>query len=198
MNPTISRTRRDSMSPEAMRSDTKYTYANYATWDDDERWELIDGVPYAMSPAPTQKHQEITGEIFAQLHAFLKGKPCKVFISPFDVRLNASDDDNTVFQPDLLVVCDQSKLDGKSCKGAPDLIIEVLSPSTSRIDRMIKFQKYLQAGVKEYWIVDPETKTVQLNVFENGRYFNNPYGDTDTAPVTVLPGCNIDLKEVFS
>lgn len=173
----------------------KYTYADYCTWDDSERWELINGVPYAMSPAPSQVHQEISGELFGQLREYLKGKPCKVFHAPFDVRLNATDEDNTVVQPDLLVVCDSSKLDGKSCKGAPDLVIEILSPSTAQTDRITKLNKYQQASVREYWIVDPESKTIQVCFFECGTV--KGYTDSDIAPVGVLPGCEINLHDVF-
>lgn len=176
----------------------RYTYADYCTWDDSERWELIEGVPYAMSPAPAPKHQAISGEFHAQLHAFLKGKPCKLFAAPFDVRLNADQDDDTVVQPDLVVICDRSKIDDKGCKGAPDLVIEILSPSTARHDRIVKFQQYQRAGVREYWIVDPDTKSLQACILENGRYFVTAYADTDTASVGVLEGCEIDLREVFT
>jgi len=175
-----------------------YTYADYCTWDDSERWELIEGIPYTMSPAPSPAHQEVSSEFHRQLANFLKGKPCKVYPAPFDVRLNASDEDDTVVQPDLAVVCDRSKIDGKGCKGAPDLVVEILSPSTARRDRMTKFQQYQQAGVQEYWIVDPDTKTVQVCTLENGRYFVTAYADTDTAPVTVLPSCAINLQDVFA
>lgn len=177
----------------------RYTYADYCTWDDSERWELIEGIPYAMSPAPAPRHQAISGELHAQLHAFLKGKPCKLYAAPFDVRLNADDEDDTVVQPDLVVICDSSKIDDKGCKGAPDLVIEILSPSTARHDRMVKFQQYQQAGVREYWIVDPDTKTVQVSILRDGLYFTRMYADTEAAaPVEVLEGCTVDLREVFA
>jgi len=175
-----------------------YTYADYCTWDDSERWELIEGVPHAMSPAPSRVHQEISGNLHNQLYNFLKGKPCKVYHAPFDVRLNASKTDDTVVQPDLLVVCDQSKLDGAGCKGAPDMIIEILSPSTSRHDRIIKFQLYQKAEVQEYWTVDPDTKSLQTYVLDNGRYYATTYTEADIAPIQVLEGCNIDLSEIFA
>jgi len=180
------------------RTDENYTYADYCTWDDGERWELIEGVPYAMSPAPFQRHQEICGEIFGQLREFLKGKHCKVFIAPFDVRLNADKEDDTVCQPDVLVVCDNARLDGKRCNGAPDLIVEVLSPSTARHDRVVKFRLSQQAGVREYWLIDPDTETVQVNILKDGQYYAQMYAETDTAPVSVLEGCNIDLSGVFA
>jgi len=174
----------------------RYTYADYCTWDDSERWELIEGVPYAMSPAPSPVHQRLSSRLHRQLANFLDGKPCEVFHAPLDVRLNADDEDDTVVQPDLVVVCDRSKIDEKGCKGAPDVVIEILSPSTARRDRMVKFQQYQQAGVREYWIVDPDTKTVQVCILKDGLYFVTPYADT--APVTVLPGCSINLQEVFA
>ena len=182
----------------ASRKETRYTYADYCDWPDDERWELIDGVPYAMSPAPSQAHQSILGAIFNQLYGFLDGKPCKVFLAPFDVRLNADTHDNTVVQPDILVVCDDDKLDGKGVVGAPDLVVEILSPSTALKDKTLKFDKYLKAGVREYWIVDPEINVVSTHVLENGRYYTVAYTETASMPVYVLDGCTIDLGKVFA
>jgi Uma2 family endonuclease len=180
------------------KENERYTYADYCTWDDGDRWELIDGLAYAMAPGPGQPHQEASGDLFNQLYNFLKGKPCKVFSAPFDVRLNADDEDDTVVQPDILVVCDSSKLNGKCCVGAPDLVAEVISASTARHDRIIKLEAYQRAGVREYWIVDPETKTVQICVLRDGLYFVKGYTDADTAPVAVLPGCEINLADVFA
>ena len=132
------------------QKDERYTYLDYYSWDDGERWELIDGVAYAMSPAPAPKHQTISRELLVQIANFLKGKPYEVFHAPFDVRLNADSDDDTVMQPDIFVVCDKSKIDDKGCNGAPDMIIEILSPSTAKRDIVLKFNAYLQAGVREY------------------------------------------------
>jgi len=175
----------------------RYTYADYVSWDDDNRYELIDGVVYLMS-APTFEHQGISGELYRQLANFLKGKACKVFIAPCDVCLTGlGDEDDTVVQPDILVVCDESKLDGKRCNGAPDMVIEVLSPSTSRRDLFLKLKKYQTAGVREYWIVSPDAKAVNVHILKNGQYVINSYGSTDTVPVFVLDGCNIELAEVF-
>ena len=181
-----------------------YTYADYYSWDDDKRWELIDGVAYAMA-APTAAHQRISRELISQFHGFLRGKPCEVFSAPFDVRLFANQDDetdesdDTVVQPDLLVVCDSSKLsDGRSCKGAPDLVVEILSPSTASRDRIVKLQKYLEAGVREYWIVDPNAQTVRVFLLKDGKFTRRKYGETDIVPVTVLPGLTINLPDVFA
>ena len=182
---------------EALPAYKRYTYTDYCTWDDDVRWELIDGVPYMMS-APNRRHQEILMQLSNLLWNFLKGKPCKVYVAPFDVRLNADTRDDTVVQPDVLVVCDRSKLDGKACVGAPDLAIEILSKSSSMRDRTIKLNRYLQAGVREYWIVDPDKNTVSVNILKNGKYVTRTYGGDATIPVHVLEGCKIALPEVFA
>ena len=179
------------------KENQRYTYADYRQWDDGERWELINGESYLMSPAPLRAHQRISMELSYQLRAFLKGKPCEVFAAPFDVRLNADTFDDTVVQPDLLIVCDRSKLDDKCCVGAPDMVVEILSPSTERHDRLVKFQTYQKAGVREYWIIDPDTGTVQVNILENGKYVITMYGDTGVAPVYILEGCTVNLREVF-
>ena len=176
----------------------RYTYADYCAWDGSERWELIAGIPYAMSPAPNWRHQGISMNLGRNLGNFLKGKPCKVFAAPFDVRLNAAYEDDIVVQPDLVVICDRSKLSGTGYSGIPDLVIEILSPSTARHDRWVKFRLYQQAEVREYWLVDPDTKTVQVCILHDGLYVTYMYADTDTAPVSVLPGCEINLGDVFA
>ena len=180
-----------------LAEEIRYNYSDYLEWDDDVRYELIDGVPYLMA-APSQKHQELSGELFRQLSNWLRGKRCKVFHAAFDVRLNAKSYDNIVVQPDLLVVCDRRKLDGRSCVGAPDMIIEILSPTNARHDEFVKFGLYQKAGVREYWIVDPESKTVSVHILENGRYYTDVYLAEDTVPVYVLEGCEINLADVFA
>jgi Uma2 family endonuclease len=134
-----------------------------------------------------------------QLANFLKGKSCKVFVAPFDVCLTGlGDDDTTVVQPDVLVICDKSKLvDGKRCNGAPDMAIEVLSPSTMRRDLFLKLNKYKVAGVREYWIVSHDEKAVNVHILINGQYIINTYGHDDTIPVSILDGCDIALSDVF-
>jgi Uma2 family endonuclease len=150
-----------------------------------------------MAPAPAARHQTVSGNLYLQLRTFLKGKGCKVFYAPFDVRLDAAGKDDTVVQPDLLVICDPAKLDDKGCLGAPDLIIEILSPSSAKMDSVIKLEKYRQAGVREYWIVHPDTSSAQVHILENGRYFITGYADEDVIPVHVLDGCEIALADVF-
>jgi Uma2 family endonuclease len=171
----------------------RYTYEDWLSWDEEVRAELIDGEVYMMA-TPSIEHQRISREMSAQLYNFLKGKTCEVLYAPVGVRLPAHED--TVLEPDIIVVCDPSKLEGHVCNGAPDFLGEILSPSTARHDRMVKFDLYRRGGVREYWIVDPETKTVQACTLQNGVYVTHMY--SDAAPVSVLPGCEVNLLEVFA
>ncbi len=180
---------------EAPKQQEFYTYADYCTWGNDERWELIDGRAYSMAP-PSTAHQRVCKRFIVELELYLDGKPCELFHAPFGVRLNAETNDDTVVEPDIIVVCDETKIDEKGCNGAPDLVIEVLSPSTSGYDKVLKYNKYYDAGVKEYWLVDPADSTVIVSLFAKGVPAAH-YGKDDTIPVGVLPGCTIDLKEIF-
>jgi len=190
---------RDSNVEEALPAYNKrYTYSDYLQWDDDEeRRELIDGVPYVMA-GPNRKHQKILGKLHLQFGNFLEGKPCEVYLSPFDVRLNADTLDDTVVQPDLIIVCDEFILDDASCKGVPDMVIEILSPSTASYDRNIKFKKYLQVGIKEYWIIDPVAQSLAIHILQDGSYITHAYTCEETVPVHVLKDCRIDLTKVFA
>jgi Uma2 family endonuclease len=191
----------------AVKLEETYMYEDYLGWPDDERWELIDGVPYAMSPAPTRWHQEYVGILFNELFNYLNGKPCEVFVAPFDVRLpdldNDSDDRDdtvkTVVQPDILVVCDESKLDDRGCVGAPDFIIEILSESTAGKDLHEKLMLYEKHGVKEYWIVDMWSRTIRVHLLESdGAYGKTAiYNLGDHLPSAVLKGLKIDLDKLF-
>lgn len=177
-----------------------FTFADYLTWDEGGRMEIISGIPVMMG-TPTTTHQRISGELFAQIHDRLKGKPCEVFHAPFSVRPFEREGDRpehvrTVVEPDLTVVCDPGKIDEYGCKGAPDLIIEILLPSTARRDRLEKFDLYQRAWVREYWIVDPDTRTVQVYSLEEGRYCA-PQIFIDTVKSGVLEDCVIDLRDVF-
>ena len=178
--------------------DMRKKYSDYAKLDDGNRYELINGVLSVMEPGAAQAHQGVNGELFRQLANYLLDSPCKVFHPPFDVCLNAcGDDDTTVVQPDVVIVCDPSKLDGKRCNGAPDMIIEILSPLSARRDMLVKFNNYMKAGVREYWIVDPKDKMVRVCILINGKYDFNDYIDVELLPVSVLEGCEIDMKRVF-
>jgi Uma2 family endonuclease len=180
----------------------RYTLADALTWDESERIELICGVPYMMSP-PVRVHQEILTALVLQIGNYLNGKKCRVYPAPFAVRLFEKKEDHpgnvdTLVEPDISVVCDPDKLDDIGCKGAPDLVIEILSPSTQRHDRVTKFNLYQEAGVREYWIVDPLSKTVQVYVLENGIFRAvESYAAEDVAEVRVLPGCTVTLSDVF-
>lgn len=182
---------------------SRYTFADVLTWDNDKRVEIIDGEVIMMAPAPARVHQETSGELFRQLANYLRGKKCKVYPAPFDVRLFEEDgtrpeDVDTVVEPDITVVCDPSKLDERGCKGAPDMVAEILSPSTQRHDRFIKFSLYQRAGVREYWIVDPDSKTAQSFILEGGHYAVKEFGTVgDKMKVNVLEDCIIDLSDVF-
>lgn len=180
----------------------RYTFADVLTWEESDRIEIIDGEAVMMAP-PSRIHQKISVSITSQLYNFLEGKKCEVYPAPFGVRLFEKDGDtpediDTLVEPDISVVCDKNKLDKHGCKGAPDLVIEILSPSTVRHDRFVKLALYQRAGVREYWIVEPETQTVQVYTLENGIL--QPcafYGAGDVAKVNVLNGCFVELGKVF-
>ena len=180
----------------------RYTFADCLTWGESERIEIINGEAVMMAP-PTRIHQEISGELFRQLANFLEGKKCKVYAAPFAVRLFEKDGDtpedvDTMVEPDISVVCDHDKLDKHGCKGAPDLVVEILSPSTQRHDRLVKLDLYQRAGVREYWIVDPDSSTVQVFMLKNGYLHpHEVYSEKDIAKVNVLDGCFIELSKVF-
>ena len=149
-----------------------YTYADYLTWQFDERVELIKGFIRKMSPAPSRKHQTLSLKLSVLLYNFLDKSKCNLFVAPFDVRLPipSKKKDTTVVQPDLCIICDESKLDDQGCNGAPDLIIEIISIKNAKHDVDTKFRLYEEAGVMEYWIVYPEEKMVSLYYLENNKY----------------------------
>lgn len=183
----------------------RYSYADYLTWFDDIRRELINGFINLMTPAPARLHQEISGTIFGHIWLYLKNKPCKVFSAPFDVRLpnDESKKENsnifTVVQPDITVVCDMDKLDEKGCVGAPDIIVEIISPSTAKTDLNDKFKIYEQSGVKEYWVVYPFDKVVSVFELDNkGKYDEGTLYKIDSKiKSNIFPDFNIGLKEIF-
>lgn len=181
-----------------------YSYADYLTWDTEERFELINGIPYMMAPAPSRRHQEILFELAGQFRNVLKESPCKGYVAPFDVRLpekeNQSDDEIfTVVQPDLAVVCDPEKLDERGCVGAPNLVVEILSPSTASHDYIRKMNLYETHGVKEYWIVHPNEELVMVFLLEDGKYGRpHVYDKEGVIRPKVVPEAEIVLKDVFA
>jgi Uma2 family endonuclease len=191
------------MGPLAINRADKYTYKDYLSWENDERWELIHGYPHCMTPAPSRRHQEISIELLRQFANFLLDKPCNVYGAPFDVRFpeggEKDDDIQTVVQPDISVVCDRSKLDDRGCKGSPDLIVEIISLATARKDMKEKFLLYEEAGVKEYWIVDPAARTVMVFRQAEVCRFGRPeiYSEEDTITVGTFEGLSVELRGVF-
>lgn len=180
-----------------------YTFADYLSWDEHDRIELINGEPYMMA-APMRIHQQISGALFAKVYDFLEDKPCEVYSAPFGVRLFEKENDtpdkvDTVVEPDIVIVCENSKLDEYGCKGAPDMIMEILSPSTIRNDRITKFGLYESAGVREYWIIDPRSQTVEVYLHnESGSLKpSEVYTSEDMAKISVLNGFAVDLSKVF-
>ena len=186
----------------SMNRNERYTYKDYLAWPEEERWELIDGLPY-MQATPSRIHQKISGELFLQIGNYLRGKTCEVYHAPFCVRLQkaeeSEDDVTTVVEPDITIVCDQTKLDNKGCKGSPDLIMEIISDSTGRRDKLDKFNKYENAGVTEYWIVEPGDKLVSVFKLGENKRYGRPeiYTDNDIINVEMFSGLAIDLKPVF-
>ncbi|KLU59936.1 hypothetical protein CEB3_c40700 [Peptococcaceae bacterium CEB3] len=191
------------MSKPAERTEQRFTYQEYLTWPEEERWELIDGLAYNMTPAPTRLHQLISRQLLTLFNNYLSGKPCEVYHAPFDVRLPQSQgSDNqtsTVVQPDIAVICDRTKLDDLGCKGSPDLVVEIVSPSTFQKDLKDKFNLYERVGVREYWIVYPDQKTISVfRLSPEGRYGRPEiYAGTDSLVVGIFPDLTMDLNEVF-
>lgn len=193
---------------EIMLDDKKrYTYADYLTWLDNKTRELLDGFVRLMSPAPTLTHAQISGKIFYSFMNYIndkKGK-CQAFSAPFDVRLPQKPDEiaddkiYTVVQPDICIVCDETKLDRRGCLGAPDLIVEIISPSSLKYDLNDKFNLYEAAGVKEYWVVSPEAKSVNVFILQdNGKYDSGAvYEEEIEIPVKTLSGLILHTTQIF-
>jgi Uma2 family endonuclease len=183
----------------------QYTYADYLTWQFKERVELIRGWVRQMSPAPNVRHQRISRIITQAVAALLENKPCEMFSAPFDVRLplpphkTKGDKTDTVVQPDIVVICDPAKLDEQGCNGAPDLVIEILSPGNTRREMKDKLELYQTAGVPEYWIVDPEHEFILVYTLDpTGKYTSSlPYTEGHTLTTPILPGFDLPVEQVF-
>ncbi len=187
----------------SLKTDARYTYEDYLTWTNEARWEIIEGVAYGMSPAPTTAHQRISGALFSMIYNHVEDKGCEVFAAPFDVRLGTPDisDKNwkTVVQPDISVICDEKKVDDRGCRGTPDWIIEIISPSTASRDHIQKRRLYEKHGVKEYWLVDPTYRLVHIyRIGKDGGYsLFQVCSEEEVIDVNVLPDFSVDLSQVF-
>ena len=182
----------------------KYSYEDYLKLDDGNRYEIIDGDIYDMSPAPSFTHQNISMELSTILHTFFKDKKCRVLAAPFDVRLSRkskknSDIINTV-QPDISVICDEKKIDEKGCLGAPDMIIEIISPSSASRDHILKKDLYEKHGVKEYWLVDPINHITTIYRLNKKSSYGAAeiFDEKAKVPVQLFDGLVIDFEAVFS
>ena len=189
---------------EAKVLEERYTYGDYKLWDDGLRWELIDGEPFCMAPGPSLTHQILAANLFIRLGSYFEGKECRALFSPFDVMLpsgnEAEDEIDTVVQPDIMIVCDPSKLQPNGVKGAPDVVFEILSPSTVQRDLADKLHLYERAGVKEYMIVDPVNKIITAyRRGENGLFSRRAaYKAAGVLEFETFPDLKIELTPVFN
>lgn len=187
----------------ALRDQARHSYGEYLTWPENRRYQLIDGVAYLMAPAPTVRHQEVAGEIYFQLRRALSESPCRVLIAPVDVLLpkaeEADEAVDTVVQPDVLVVCDPARIRERNVRGAPDLVVEVLSPATSALDQAEKRHHYERSGVREYWLVHP--LDLVLTIYRHtGVGFGMPQilPLSGSTPVGILPGVRIEWDALIA
>ncbi len=187
------------------RDKQHHTYADYLTWPDDRRAELIDGVSYVKEPpAPSRLHQEIVGELYHQVRTALEGRSCRAYVAPFDVRLPKSGEPDeqidTVVQPDVLVVCDAHKLDARGMRGAPDWIAEVLSPATAGLDQIIKLRAYERAGVLEAWLIHPTDRLLTVYRLEKGGKYGRATLCDLKGRITLgaVPGVTIDWDHLIA
>lgn len=182
------------MAAEAAKQTPPFTWKDYRSWPDEERWELIGGEPFAMSPSPLDRHQLVAGALFLGLGQYLQGKPCRALHAPMDVKLS----DRDVVQPDILVVCDPKQFQGTHIEGPPALVVEVLSPSSEAHDRRRKLELYARFGVKEYWLVTPYPSLVEVLVLADGGYrIHKVYVRQDALTSPSFPDLRVPLQDVF-
>ncbi len=191
--------------PSARRENGPVTYGDYLQWTGEERWEILNGTPCNMGPAPSTKHQRVIRKLLVQIDHLLSDHPgCEVFAAPFDVRFPEGDEADEaviqVVQPDIAVICDPSRIDEKGCRGAPDWIIEVLSPATASRDYIAKRSLYERMGVREYWLVHPLDRLVTVFVSGPDGIYAPPVfrAGTGSLSVTVLPDLALHLDLLFT
>jgi Uma2 family endonuclease len=185
--------------------DKTYSYADYLTWKFQERLEIFKGKLYKMSPAPNTSHQKVALNLTLIFGNYFKNHPCNLFFAPFDVRLldkKKSTDDKSVFtvvQPDLCVICDEEKIDERGAFGAPDLVIEILSPGNSKKEMKYKYDLYEEAGVLEYWIVNPADKTILIYILKENQFIGiHPLIEEDQIKSPLFPQLDFILEEIFN
>jgi len=193
---------KESYAEEPFTAYGRYSYADYLTWEMDEMVELMKGKIFRQAVAPRRKHQEIVTRVLGKLYVLLQGKVCRAYTAPFDVRLpvrsKKDEDIFTVVQPDICVVCDPEKLDQAGCIGAPDLIVEILSPGNHKKELQNKYEVYEESGVKEYWIIHPEEQMLLKYTLENGKYIASKLFTTgEVVSSTCVERFQLDLDEVF-
>jgi Uma2 family endonuclease len=180
----------------------RYSYADYLTWEIEGMVEIIKGKVFREVAAPNRGHQDISGKLFFEFYGFLQNHPCRVYEAPFDVRLpvhsKKNEDIFTVVQPDICVICDPSKLDDAGCIGAPDLIVEILSPGANKKDLKYKYDVYLESGVREYWVIHPYEQTLLVYTLENGIYHaSRLFVAGDMVRSGVVDGFTLDVEDLF-
>lgn len=191
------------MSEHKYKKKQNYNYSDYLSWPEDERWEIIEGDAYNMSPSPSVAHQRISRRLFRTIDNFLENKKCEAFYAPIDVIFSNPDEnkDNikNVVQPDIVVVCDPDKIDKNGCNGSPDFIIEILSPATAYKDETFKLNLYEKYMVKEYWIVNPDLKQIAVYKLGSSKKYNNPvfFRENEEIIIDILGNCKVQLKKVL-
>jgi Uma2 family endonuclease len=193
------------MADPARKSEDHFNFGLYRSWPDEERWELIEGKAWMMS-SPSEKHQELVARFLTELRVFLKDRPCTALPAPFDVLIPKADENDdeidTVVQPDVMVFCDMSRIRKANARGAPDLVVEILSPSTSRKDQNEKLRLYERAGVREYWVVDPAALSIWVYRLKDGRFdegiLREQFRDWTRVESAVLEGFVVDPAELFA
>lgn len=184
-----------------VKNDRHYTYADYLKFPEDERWEIIDGVAYSMAPTPSEAHQSLLIEMGAQVQQQLRGKPCRLYVAPIDVRFENTLTTDKVVQPDLVVICDRARITQRGLVGAPDWAVEILSPSSAGRDQILKRALYEREGVSEFWLVHPVDRLVSIYRLQADGTYGAPdiaelRGRTAVAAVAGLD-INWDLWEAL-